>query len=203
MRFFKIAKLLSIIICCFVLGCKGTKQSINKNNDAKGIKSLSLIETQKILQEALSTNHINALFTEEEKSKGVSILITDVIEPFYKYIQLEKFGKKVKFQTQQEVYDELNEKFLNIVLGYIEGDKLKLYYIMSSRSYAMEVDFIKRDNKWIKATKDFSTEIKPRAIYNYKDIEVKCLAYSILLKKYPKKYSADKYSYMRDCSKYD
>ena len=33
----------------------------------------------------------------------------------------------------------------------------------------MEVEFVKRNNEWIKITKDFSTEIKPKAIYNYRD----------------------------------
>jgi hypothetical protein len=191
-----------MMVCC-QLGCKGAKKSVDKSNDKEGIESLSLKETQEILQLGLSTNHINAFFTNEERNIGISILITDFIKPFYKDIKLEKFGKKAKFQTKQEIYNKLDEKFINILLGYKEENEIMLLYMMSFRSYAMEVKFIKHDDKWVKITKDFSTEIKPRAIYNYRDKKIKCLAYSILLKKYPEKYDSERFSYMRSCSKYD
>jgi len=202
MRYYKISTLTSLIMLSFLLGCKGSKQLVDTDR-SKGIESFSLNETQELLQLGLSTNHINAFFSEEERDKGVSILINDFIEPFYKDIKLEKFGKKVKFRNKQEIHNKLDEKFINILLGYKEGDEIMLIYMMSFRSYAMKVKFAKRDNKWVKKTKDFSIEIKPSAIYNYRDKEVKCLAYNIILKKYPEKYTSEKFSYMRNCQKYE
>lgn len=194
--------LIFLILFPLTYTCKSNKNIVERDNSVDNLKvfmqSLSNNERQYILQEGLNTNHIDNFFTEEEKQYGVTILVTDFIQSYYKNIKLVKFNKPVYFQTHKEIYNELNEKFIDIFNGYKSNDTIVINYGLRSKFYAMEVKFIKKNNKWIKVTKDLNSKKQSPKIVNFTKNKETCLAYSILKKKYP-----EKYSYIRLCNEFN
>src|SRR5690606_24525298 len=112
-------------------------------------------------------------------------------------LKLKKFDQNVKFETHQHIYNELNEKFIDISLGYIENDSMIINFSIRSRFNAMFVKYMRQNGKWIKTTTDWRKDVVNKGEVKFNNDKENCLAHAILKKKYPKKYY-----YLTTCKEY-
>lgn len=192
----KIISLFFLIIFC--MSCK-SQNTLNESNSKKSIiEGLSFGEMQEILQQGIETNHLDNYFSEEEKKEGVTIVVNDFIKPIIDQLKLMKFDQNVKFETHQQIYNGLNEKFIDISLGYIENDNMMINFSIRGRFNAMFIKYIRQNGKWIKTTTDWNKNAINRGEVNFIDDKENCLAHGILKKKYP-----EKYYYLATCKEYN
>ena len=194
----RIAHICIFLLILFTTSCK-SQEVVSEISPIKkhAFENLSSDELENVLQQTLNTNHLDSYFDEVEKRKGITVVINKFIEPYYKRLNLQKFNRGVNFQTHNEIYDNLNEKFVDIMNGSATEDSMTINVGLRSKFNAMFVEFVKINGKWQKITKDFKKEAKNLSTTNFSNSKENCLAHTILKKKYP-----EKYHYLRGCSEY-
>jgi len=177
-----------VLIVLLLTSCKS--QNIDKTIEQPrtNFQSLSDDEVEHILQEGLNTNHLDMYFSEEDKVHNITILINEFISPYFEGIALTKFGNAVRFRSYEEIYNDLNEKFIDIDIINQSQDELVINYAMRSRFNSMFVHFKKQEGKWVKITKNFDEGVTNMQTTQFAKNKETCLARAILRKKYPEKY---------------
>jgi hypothetical protein len=132
---------------------------------------------QPILQQALSLNHIDFFISNKEKKEGLTIVINDFIEPYYKNLELEKFEEPVKFKTYKEIYQDLNLNFIAFKEVFKIKDTLVLVYNLPSQYFSVRAKFLNKNNIWNLQTKNYVK--KPKTIYQIRPNKDWCLAKAI------------------------
>lgn len=189
--------ILPFFLILFCISCK-SQNTLNESDPKRSIiEGLSFEEIQGILQQGIETNHLDNYFSEEEKKQGVTIVVNDFIKPIIGQLKLKKFDQNVKFETHQQIYNELNEKFIDISLGYIENDNMMINFSIRGRFNAMFVKYMRQNGKWMKTTTDWRKDVVNKGEVKFNNDKENCLAHAILKKKYPKKYY-----YLAICKEY-
>lgn len=187
-----------ILLFLTILSCKSKNIIDNDINLKKTFNELSIEEIQNILQKGIETNHLDSYFTEDEKKEGVIVVINDFINPYASKINLLKFNEKVHFKTHEQIYNDLNEKFIDITLGYEEKNRLMINFGIRGKFNAMFVKYDLENGAWVKTTKNFNEGSENLSTVNFRNDKENCLAHAILKKKYPKKYY-----YLNKCNQYN
>lgn len=170
-------KTLFLMVIFLNFGCKPTSLIIVNDGELK----ITIQEFETILQNILDLNSLDYLFTEDDKSEGLTIVINDFIQPYYKSINLIKFDKKVQFLTHHQVYENENEKFFDILEGSIikKNDTLNIMLGLRYKYTAIDAQFIKRDNKWAIIDKSVNVNSSYLPTYHFAMDKEQCLAEQI------------------------
>ncbi len=175
----------SLIIILLLFNCSTSKtveKHTNKNEVFIHSLNMSLVEFEKILQDALSLNQLDFLYSDKEKSDGLTIVVNEFIKPYHKYMNLVKFDKKVKFATHNKIFSEENEKFMDIAEGSIieNNDTLNMIIGLRYKFTAINAKFVKENGKWKMINKNSKPPFSYLPNYNFKKDKEQCLAEQII-----------------------
>lgn len=195
-NFLKKFSFFALVIFC--LSCKSQEILYETNSNKSIIEGLSIEEIKDVFQQGIETNHLDNYFSEEEKKEGITIVVNNFIKPIVNHLKLKKFNQNVKFETHQQIYNKLNEKFIDISLGYIKDDNMMINFSIRGKFNAMFVKYSKQNGKWIKTTADWKNGVVNKGEVKFNNDKENCLAHAILQKKYP-----EKYYYLSKCKDYN
>ena len=163
----------------FFLMCILSNYCFAQDYELKGNKNytFSLKELNDVLQSALDLNHIDIFFNKEEKNEGLTILINEFLEPYYKNLHLEKFSKEVNFKTYNEIFIEKDLKFVDFMEVFSVDKNLKVSYGLRYKNLAVIADF-KKDmysKSWNLLTRNSENKDSIRGVYHFNLSKTQCL----------------------------
>ncbi|MDH7444940.1 hypothetical protein [Aquimarina sp. 2201CG14-23] len=179
-----------LLLLTIVFGCNSQTIEIAGKEEIR----LEQKEFEEILQAAIDINHIDYFFDEKEKNDGLTIVINEFIEPYYKNLSLRKFDKKVYFKNHKAIFIDKDKKFVDILKPFKKNDTIHITYGIRSRRFAVIVKFIRSGKNWVSITPNISS--KSKAIYHFKMDKEQCLAEQINDTKYGKSNKCVKYDFL-------
>lgn len=169
-----------------------TITSQNILNDKDTGLTLSVSEFNIAIQDMFDSGRLDHLYTQEEKNKGVTIIINDFIKPFYKELSLEMFDQSVGFKSHLEILENKNEKFIDILEGstFIHNNELTIFIGMHYNFRAFQANFKNNNGQWVITEHLQKHKVGTQLpIVNYKMNKEQCLAERIKeLKNYNSSY---------------